>query len=82
MPSALLAGAGAAAGIALVNSIGNISGAVSTSPVGWLSEVTGSPASTLYAFGAVLVVGGAMVLLLPARLVDDRARGTDMNVPR
>lgn len=74
LPSTLLAGAGAAAGIALVNSIGNISGAVSTSLVGWLSEVTGSPASTLYAFGAVMVVGGALVLLLPASLVDDPGR--------
>jgi hypothetical protein len=43
--------------------------------VGWISEVTGSPASTLYAFGAVMVVGGALVLVLPSRLVDDRARG-------
>lgn len=77
LPSALLAGAGAAAGIALVNSVGNISGAVSTSLVGWLSEVTGSPASTLYAFGAVMVVGAALVLLLPARLVNDPARRSD-----
>ncbi len=79
LPSALLAGAGAAAGIALVNSIGNISGAVSTSLVGWISELTGSTASTLYAFGVVMVVGAALVLLLPASLVDDRARavGTD-----
>ena len=77
LPSALLSGAGAAAGIALVNSIGNVSSAVSTSLVGWLSEVTGSPASTLYAFGVVMVVGGATVLLLPARLVDDPARRSD-----
>lgn len=77
LPSALLAGAGAAAGIALVNSVGNISGAVSTSLVGWISDLTGSTASTLYAFGAVMVVGGALVLLLPASVVDDRARAVD-----
>nr|WP_285654032.1 MFS transporter [Actinomycetospora sp. NBRC 106375] len=70
IPSALLSGAGAAAGIALVNSIGNIGGAVATSLVGWLSDLTGSTASSLYPFGAVLLVGGLLVLLLP-RSVDD-----------
>lgn len=82
LPSALLAGAGAAAGIALVNSIGNISGAVSTSLVGWLSELTGSTASTLYAFGVVMIAGGALVLLLPSALVDDRARDVGAGTPR
>lgn len=74
LPSALLPGAGAATGISLVNSIGNISGAVSASLVSWLTHLTGSPASTLYAFGAAMVVGGALVLLLPPNLVDDPVR--------
>ncbi|MEJ2889743.1 MFS transporter [Actinomycetospora aeridis] len=86
IPSALLSGAGAAAGIALVNSIGNIGGAVATSLVGWLSDLTGSAASSLYPFGAVLLVGGLLVLLVP-RSVDDRvgtARtpGQDLPSPR
>ncbi|GAA4739323.1 MFS transporter [Actinomycetospora chibensis] len=76
IPSALLTGAGAAAGIALVNSIGNIGGAVATSLVGWLSDLTGSPASSLYTFGVVLVVGGVLVLALP-RSVDDRPMVVD-----
>jgi hypothetical protein len=77
LPSALPAGAGAAGGIALVNSVANISGAVSTSLVGRLTGLTGSPASTLYAFGAVMAVGGGLVPLLPASLVDHRARPVD-----
>lgn len=78
LPSALLAGAGAAAGIALVNSVGNISGAVSTSLVGFLTSLTGSTASSLYLFGAVLVVGGGLVLLLsPARVNDTAPRRAD-----
>lgn len=86
IPSALLSGAGAAAGIALVNSIGNIGGAVATSLVGWLSDLTGSTASSLYPFGAVLLVGGLLVLLVP-RSVDDRAGaartpGEDLPSPR
>ncbi|RZT87990.1 D-galactonate transporter [Pseudonocardia sediminis] len=72
LPSALLTGAGAAAGIALVNSVGNVSGAVSTSLVGFLTSLTGSTASSLYLFGAVLVVGGALVLVLSPSRVDDR----------
>lgn len=74
LPSALLAGAGAAAGIALVNSVGNISGAVSTSLVGLLSDATGSTASSLYVFGGVLVLGGFLVLGLRPDQVDDRGR--------
>ncbi|MEU6696773.1 hypothetical protein [Pseudonocardia sp. NPDC046786] len=64
LPTALLSGVGAAAGIALVNSIGNVAGAVSTSLVGVVSEATGSTAGSLYLFGGVLVVGGGLVLAL------------------
>ncbi|WP_224401616.1 MFS transporter [Pseudonocardia sp. ICBG1034] len=62
LPAALLSGVGAAAGIALVNSIGNVAGAVSTSLVGVVSDATGSTASSLYLFGGVLVAGGLLVL--------------------
>ena len=73
LPSTLLTGAAAAAGIALVNAVGNISGAVSTTLVGWLSETTGSKAACLYLFGAALVLGGLLVLALSPSLVNDRA---------
>lgn len=71
IPPALLSGAGAAAGIALINSVGNIGGAISTSLVGWLTDLTGTPASSLYSFAVVLLVGGLLVLALP-RSVNDR----------
>ena len=70
LPSAFLAGAAAAAGIALINSLGNIAGFVSTSLVGWMTDLTGSPQSSLYLFGALMFVGGAMILTIPARLVN------------
>lgn len=72
MSAGFLTGTGAAAGIALIDSIGNIGGAVSTSLVGVLSDVTGSTAASLYPFGVVLVVGGLLVLLVP-RSVNDTA---------
>lgn len=74
LPSAFLSGAGAAAGIALVNSIGNIGGAVATSLVGWLSDLTGSTAASLYPFGILLFVGGLLVLLVPRSVNDGAAR--------
>lgn len=70
LPAAFLGGAAAAAGIALVNSVGNIAGFVSTSLVGWMTDLTGSTQSTLFIFGALMFVGGALVLTIPARLVN------------
>jgi hypothetical protein len=40
--------------------------------VGWLSDLTGSNAASLYAFGATMILGGVLVLLLP-HSVNDRA---------
>ena len=70
LPPSFLTGAAAAAGIALVNSLGNIAGMASTSLVGWLTDLTGSPSSSLYLFAALLVVGALMVLRLPASVVN------------
>jgi D-galactonate transporter len=70
LPSAFLAGAAAAAGIALINSLGNLAGFVSTALVGWVSDLTGSALPSLYLFAALMFVGGAMVLTIPARLVN------------
>ncbi|MBC7596024.1 MAG: MFS transporter [Kineosporiaceae bacterium] len=74
LPSAFLGGTGAAAGIAFINSLGNISGLVSTSLVGWLSDLTGSTTSSLYSFAVVLVIGGLLITTLPSSLVDDPKR--------
>jgi D-galactonate transporter len=70
LPSSFLTGAAAAAGIALVNSLGNLAGMASTSLVGWLTDLTGSPSSSLYLFSALLVVGAVLVLRLPAAAVN------------
>ena len=70
LPSTFLTGAAAAAGIALVNSLGNIAGMASTSLVGWLTDLTGSPSSSLYLFAALLVAGALIVLRLPASVVN------------
>ena len=69
-PAAFLGGAAAAAGIALINSLGNIAGFASTFLVGWMTDLTHSTASSLYLFAALIAVGGALILTIPAHLVD------------
>jgi len=70
LPAAFLGGAAAAAGIALVNSLGNIAGFASTFLVGWMTDLTHSTAASLYLFAGLLAIGGALVLTIPARLVN------------
>jgi len=70
LPTSFLAGTGAAAGIALINSLGNLSGFVSPYAVGWLKESTGSTDAGVYMLAAGLVVCALLTLLIPARLVN------------
>lgn len=70
LPGAFLGGTAAAAGIALVNSLGNLAGFTTNNIVGWLAAATHSNSASLYLFAAVLVASGALVLAIPARLVN------------
>jgi nitrate/nitrite transporter NarK len=70
LPGAFLGGTAAAAGIALVNSLGNLAGFTTNNIVGWLAAVTHGNSASLYLFAAVLVVSGALVLAIPSRLVN------------
>jgi MFS family permease len=70
LPTAFLAGAGAAAGIAVVNSVGNLAGFVAPYLIGWAKDATGSAAVGMYAIAAGLVVGALCALATPAKLVD------------
>jgi len=70
LPTAILAGAAAATGIALINSLGNLSGFVSPWLIGWLVDRTGSTDSGVYALAGVMAIGSALVLTIPARLVN------------
>ena len=65
LPATFLGGAAAAAGIALVNSVGNIAGFASTYVVGWLADLTHSNVTSLYLFGGLLLVGAGLILTIP-----------------
>ena len=64
MPSAFLSGAGAAAGIAMINSVGNLGGFVGPFAIGWLKSVTGGYTAGLYVVAGTLAVSAALTLLL------------------
>ena len=70
LPSAFLSGAAAAAGIALVNSLGNVAGFASTYIVGWLADLTHSNSASLYLFGGIVLVGAFLTMLVPASVVN------------
>ncbi|MCM3755722.1 MFS transporter, partial [Bacillus licheniformis] len=48
LPTAFLGGAAAAAGIAMINSIGNLAGFLSPYLMGWLKQVTGANDAGMY----------------------------------
>jgi ACS family tartrate transporter-like MFS transporter len=67
VPTAMLAGGAAAAGIALVNSIGNIGGFLGPNLVGYITDTTGSYGTALSVLAAFVAASGVLVLLLAPR---------------
>jgi D-galactonate transporter len=70
LPTAFLNGVAAAAGIAAINSVGNLAGFASPYLIGAIKDLTQSTDIALYVLAAVLVAGAAVVLSVPARLVN------------
>jgi len=68
LPTAYLGGAAAAAGIALINSFGNLSGFVGPSLMGWIKSVTGSLDSGVYMLAGCLLAGGLLTLCTSSKL--------------
>jgi D-galactonate transporter len=65
LPSQFLTGFSAAAGIALINSIGNLGGFVGPWIIGAMSSRTGSVRAGLAVAGIPLLISAALALLLP-----------------
>lgn len=72
LPGTLLSGTAAAAGIALVNSVGNLAGFFGPTILGWLKDNTGSTNVGLYILAAFLLLCAPLMFLLPAKLVNPR----------
>ncbi|MFO7479077.1 MAG: MFS transporter [Methyloceanibacter sp.] len=72
LPTAILTGTGAAVGLALVNSMGNVAGLVSPVLIGVIRQTTGSFTwALLYLAGAMLL--GALIVLLVGQAQRARA---------
>src|SRR3954468_19263267 len=65
--TSFLGGIGAAAGIALVNSVGNVGGFVGPNIIGYLQQTTRGFTGGLVAVGAILAGGGLLVLFVPVK---------------
>ncbi|PYO91846.1 MAG: MFS transporter [Gemmatimonadetes bacterium] len=70
LPTAILAGAAAATGIALINSIGNLAGFVSPWMIGWIIDRTRSTDLGVYALAGLMSIGSLLVLTIPGRMVN------------
>ncbi len=68
LPAAFLAGPGAAAGIALVNTIGAVSGFIAPYVTGWLVDLTGTARTGLWVVGILSVAAATGLLALSRHL--------------
>ncbi|SDR52586.1 Sugar phosphate permease [Paraburkholderia fungorum] len=77
IPTALLGGAGAAAGLAVINCTGNLAGFVSPFIVGWLADLSGGKLLPgMLAIAAALLIGAAIVMVIPFHRTSQRSEGT------
>ncbi len=77
IPPALLTPASAAGGIAVISSLGGLSGVLSQSAIGAIKTATGSLYLALDMVAAMLVVGALALLIgIPARHLRERRTGT------
>ncbi len=76
LPTAFLSGAAAAAGIAVINSIGNLAGFAGPFAMGWIKDHTGSYAGGLLLLGALGVIATGIVLMLDHSETSAQARTT------
>lgn len=66
LPSSFLSGAAAAGGIAMINSLGNISGFAAPYITGVLTDVTGTQRAGMWVVGVVMVAAAGVVIALRA----------------
>jgi len=70
LPTAVLGGMSAAAGIAAVNCFANLAGFFSPAIVGWLNDLTGKSTAGLIFISVAVVIGAGLVFLVPAKTVN------------
>jgi len=82
VPTSMLSGDVAAAGFALINSIGVVGGAVGPQIVGWTTHNTGTYDTSLVIFGVMMTISGTLALCMRVNLGSKRgASNTPSYVP-
>jgi nitrate/nitrite transporter NarK len=66
LPSKFLTGASAAAGLAAINSVGNLGGFVAQNVVPWIRDQTGSTTAPMLFLAVCWAIGGLMTFLVQA----------------
>lgn len=72
LPGRFLKGAGAAAGIAAINSVGNLGGFVAQNVVPWIKDSTGSTIAPMFFLAACLAAAGVLVIVVGRMLASRR----------
>jgi MFS transporter, ACS family, tartrate transporter len=67
LPPTLLSGTAAAAGIAIINSVGNLGGFFGPYLIGFVRTETGSFQGSMLVIGALLAVSGSLIFLVRLR---------------
>ncbi len=70
LPPTIMSGAAAAMGFAVANSVGSVAGFVSPYLLGYVADLTGSTNNGVLFIAACLLLGGALVFAVPAKLVN------------
>jgi sugar phosphate permease len=74
LPSSFLTGASAAAGLAAINSVGNLGGFIAQNAVPWIRDQTGSTIAPMLFLAACLFFGGLMTFVVQAAIRRHRSR--------
>jgi MFS family permease len=77
LPSAFLAGTAAAAGIGIVNSVGNLGGYVGPNIPIWVKHFSSDPSAPLYVIAAMLTIGALLTYFVIPRTLRVRVRLVD-----
>lgn len=74
LPGVFLSGASAAAGIAWINSMGNIGGLIGPWLIGWIKGRSGSYSGGLYVVGAMMGLSALLMLAFSAQIEEKKPR--------
>jgi MFS family permease len=80
VPTQFLTGVAAAAGIALINTMGNVAGFAAPYITGWLKDLTGDYKASMYVVGLFMLASAILMTVLSRRTRVEPVPGTEVPV--